>query len=85
MRTTVTLDGDTEALIKALMRDRGLTFKEAINAAIRAGLAVNGGDATFQTPTFAMGFDPAVPWDKALRLATEVEDQETIRKLAARK
>ena len=36
MRTTITLDPDVEALVKRLMRDRGLSFKEAVNAANRA-------------------------------------------------
>ena len=34
MRTTVTLDPDTEDVIRRLMRDRGLTFKQAVNEAI---------------------------------------------------
>jgi len=38
--------------------------------------------AGFQTPTFDMGFEPAVSWDKALRLAAEFEDEELVRKLA---
>jgi hypothetical protein len=32
-----------------------------------------------------MGFNPLIPLDKALRLAGELEDEELIRKLAARK
>jgi len=32
-----------------------------------------------------MGFEPSVPWDKALRLAAELEDEEQARRLAARK
>jgi len=39
MRTTVTLDPDVETLIQTVMREKGLSFKQAINAAIRAGLA----------------------------------------------
>ena len=37
MRTTVTLDPDTDALVRRLMRERSISFKEAVNAAIRAG------------------------------------------------
>jgi hypothetical protein len=84
MRTTVTLDPDAEALVKRLMDERGLTFKQAVNHAIREGLA--GSTRTpFSTPTFRMGFDPAVPWDKALRLAAELEDEELVRRLAERR
>ena len=39
----------------------------------------------FETPTHRMGFDPAVPMDKALRLAAELEDEELARKLAVRR
>jgi hypothetical protein len=38
MRTPVTLDPDTRLLVEQAMRERGLTFNEAVNAAIRAGL-----------------------------------------------
>jgi hypothetical protein len=84
MRTTVTLEPDVEALLKRLMRERSLSFKDALNHAVRAGLAAPPGTAPARTPTFAMGFEPAIPWDKALRLAAELEDEELVRRLAAR-
>lgn len=84
MRTTVTLDPDVEELVRRVMRERGLTFKQAVNEAIRAGLA-GGRAAPFRTPTFRMGLNRALPWDKALRLAGELEDEELGRKLSARK
>lgn len=84
MRTTVTLDPDTEALVKRLMRERGLSFKEAVNQAIRRGLAPEAHEPR-RTPTFRMGFDPAVPLEKALQLAGALEDEELARRLAARK
>jgi hypothetical protein len=83
MRTTVTLEPDTDAIVRRLMRERGLTFKAALNEAIRAG-AATGRRRTFRTPTFEMG-RPAVPLEKALRLAAELEDEELLRKLAARR
>lgn len=81
MRTTVTLDPDSEALIRSLMRERGFTFKQAINEAIRAGLA-RARRPEFRTPAFRMGA-PAVAIDRALRLAGEMEDDELIRRLAS--
>jgi hypothetical protein len=84
MRTTVTLEPDTDAIIRRVMRERGLTFKEAVNEAIRAGAATPGRRRAFRTPTFDMG-RPAVPIDKALRLAGELEDEELLRELAARR
>ena len=84
MRTTVTLDPDVAALIQKQMRERQLSFKQAVNAAIRAGLG-EGGGRPFETPTFRMGFDAAIPWDKALALSADLENDALIRKLAARK
>jgi hypothetical protein len=81
MRTTVTLDPDVEALVKKLMARRHLSFKEALNQAIRAGLAPDQPREPFRTPTFSMG-EPLVDIDRALRLVAELEDQELSRKLA---
>lgn len=75
VRTTVTLDPDVEALIKRAMRERGLSFKEAVNTAIRAGAAARAGGNVPEVPTFDMG-DPFVDLTKALRLAGELENQE---------
>ncbi|HLI55655.1 MAG TPA: CopG family transcriptional regulator [Actinomycetota bacterium] len=80
MRTTVTLDPDTEALVKALMHERGLSFKAAINEAIRAGLSRP--KAPFRQRSFAMGFQPRVNLDKALQIAAELEDQQILHELS---
>ena len=85
MRTTVTLDPDVDALVRRVMRERGLSFKEAVNEAIRAGLAPRSEQPTTGTRTFRMAFNPTIPLDKALRLSGELEDEELTRKLAARK
>ena len=79
MRTTVTLEPDVEALVRRTMREHGLTFKQAVNRAIRAGLGAKEGGAKISFPTYALG-EPIVDVTKALRLAGELEDQE----LAAR-
>jgi hypothetical protein len=84
MRTTITLDPDSDAVVRRMMRERGLTFRQAVNAAIRAGAVERRADAAFRTPTFDMG-PPAVPIDKALRLAADLEDEAIIRKLAERR
>lgn len=80
MRTTVTLDPDTAALVRRRMRERGISFKQAINDAIREGLT--GGetsDRAFRTRTARLG-TPAVNLDRALQLAGELEDEELVRK-----
>jgi hypothetical protein len=85
MRTTITLDPDVEALVRKAMRERGLSFKQAVNEAIRAGLAPRSDLPAAGTRTYRMGFNPVIPLDKALRLAAQLEDEELTRKLAARK
>ncbi|MBA2425926.1 MAG: antitoxin [Actinobacteria bacterium] len=86
MRTTVTLDPDVADLVKRVMEERGVTFKKALNDAIRDGLTPAARkSALFRTPTFAMGFNPAIPWDKSLRLAGVLEDDEVAHRLASRK
>ncbi len=80
----MTLEPDVEALVKALMRREGLTFKAALNRAIRAGVAPRQ-PRRFRQRTFAMGFRPDIPYDRALQLAANLEDQELLRKLAVGK
>jgi hypothetical protein len=83
VRTTVTLDPDVAAKLKEETRRRGITFKEALNSSVRRGL--QRGDAKPQPyrlpPPQRMGARPGVNLDKALQLAGELEDAETIRKL----
>lgn len=83
MRTTVTLDPDVDALLKRYMRERGLSFKEAINQAIRQGIAGNRAIPGERMRTFKMGV-PKVNLDKALQLAGELENQEIIRQMRER-
>lgn len=80
MRTTVTLDPDTEQLIRRRMRERGMSFKEALNDAIRSGSPTDG--VPFETQTAAMG-EPTVLLDRALQLAADLEDEELIRRMRA--
>lgn len=81
MRTTVTLDPDTRLLVEHAMRERGLTFKDAVNAAIRAGLGKPGEQpGTYTTPR---ELGPArVDVTKALAVAGQLEDDVQARRLA---
>lgn len=56
-----------------------------MNEAIRRGLSRPRRAAPFRTRAFKMGHEPAIPWDKALRLAADIEDEELVRRLSARK
>ena len=64
------------------MRERGLSFKEAVNEAIRAGLSASASAAP-QAYTTPRDLGPArVDLTKALRLAGELEDDALARRLA---
>ena len=76
MRTTVTLDPDTEHIVRQRMKEKGVSFKRALNDAIRDGAASRPRPA-YETPTFDMGV-PTVDLTKALRIAGELEDEELI-------
>lgn len=79
MRTTVTLDPDVDARLRKLMREQGITFREAVNFAVRAGIPSAASAVPFSTPTFDLG-GARVNLDKALQLAGQLEDEELMRK-----
>lgn len=80
MRTTITLEPDTAALVRRRMRERGVSFKQAVNDAIREGLGSGEQSATpFRTRTADLGV-PSVNLDRALQLAADLEDEELVRK-----
>jgi hypothetical protein len=80
MRTTVTLDPDTRLLVERAMRERGLSFKEAVNDAIRTGLG--GADARARPYTTPRELGPArVDLTKALDVAADLEDAALARRL----
>jgi hypothetical protein len=86
MRTTVTLDDDVAAAVQRVASERGLSFKAALNTLLRAGLAPETASSRpYEVPSRPMGLRPGIDLDKALRLAGELEDEETIRKLQVRK
>lgn len=84
MRTTLTLEPDVADLVKSLMRDRGLSFKDAVNSAIRAGLRPTQPGSGVRTPTYNLG-TPVISLTKALQVAAELEDDEVIRKMGVGK
>jgi hypothetical protein len=86
VRTTVTLDPDTERIVRNIMRERGVSFKQALNDAIRAGLAPSkrNGTRRFTQKTYSLGAEQNFRWDKALAVADAIEDEELSRKLLLR-
>jgi hypothetical protein len=85
MRTTVTLDEDVAAKLKQTARERGVSFKVALNDAVRASLNGPTRARRYRMTTAPLGVRPGVNLDKALTLAGEMEDEEILRKLASRK
>jgi hypothetical protein len=79
MRTTVTLDPDTRLLVERAVRERGLTFKEAVNEGLRAGLGTASARHTYTTPR-DLG-RARVDLTKALGLAAVLEDDALARRL----
>lgn len=76
MRTTVTLDADTESLLREAMRQRGQTFKQTLNDAVRQGLAGVAGDperAPFVQRSFAMDLKPGYDLGKLSTLEAELD------------
>jgi hypothetical protein len=87
MRTTVTLDPDVERLVKDRMKQNGVSFKEALNDAIRTGLIRGKSKPSrrFVQKTYSLGPEQNFRWDKALAAADAIEDEELSRKLSLRK
>jgi hypothetical protein len=83
MRTTVTIDPDVEAMLQRLMEQKRLSFKEALNSALRLGLAGTIGkkEKRKTLPAFDLGLRNDLNLDQALRLSGALEDEETMLKL----
>lgn len=75
----MTLDDDVVALLRRVMKRRGVSFKTALNDAVRNGADGQPVSPAFQTRTADLGV-PAVGLDRALQLAAELEDEELIRR-----
>ena len=77
MRTTVTLDSDVEQLLRDAMQRRRLSFKEALNQAIRAGLSRSANPQTEETPFVVrarqMGLRAGLDAGRLNQIADELE------------
>lgn len=74
MRTTVTLDPDTEARVRQRMRERRESFKVALNSLIRES---GSAPRQFRTETASLGRG-LVNLDWAVTLAGDIEDAELL-------
>jgi hypothetical protein len=86
VRTTVDIDPDVAAKLRQTAQERGITFKEALNLALRVGLTGQSRAArSYRVRPRRLGLRPGIELDKALRLAAALEDEELVRKLELRK
>lgn len=81
------MDPDLASDLRALARERRVSFTSVVNTVLRRGLSEAGPAATrpYRLRTQRLGLRPGVDLEHALRLAGELEDAETIRKLELRK
>jgi hypothetical protein len=82
MRTTITLDADVASRLRDFAHRKGISFKQAVNDAVRAGLSSPSVQRCepFRQPVYSLG-KVRVDLTKALALATDLEDQEHVAKL----
>jgi hypothetical protein len=76
MRATLTLDDDLAGLLKRLARELGISFEEAVNRTIRAGIGEASTTRRHPAPktiSHSFGFRPGIDLDKLGQLADELE------------
>lgn len=83
MRTTVTIDSDTEALLKEEVRRSGRSFKVVLNESIRRSLSRPRARSVAIKPLFTAPFPAELPDVNFNRLADEWDDEETLRELSS--
>jgi hypothetical protein len=81
MRTTVTLEPDVAERLSQLMKERNLTFKEAVNSTLRKGLGSGVEARRYEVPTHALVLRPGIDGDRIVHVADEIADRERLRKM----
>lgn len=82
MRTTVTIDADTEALLKDEAARTGQSFKVVLNQAVKRALGRRSGEARVD-PLFSAPFPAELTHQSFNRLAAEWEDEDTVKELSS--
>ena len=75
MRTTLTLDPDVALRLKRRVQERKVTFKQAVNEALRTGLSASEPPPRpkFVVKPFALRFKPGINPDKLNQLLDELD------------
>lgn len=87
MRTTLTIDDDLMREIREIAHREGVSLGEVVNRMLRRGLEQRlprRSGKRYRSPTFDLG-RPRLPLDKALQVASALEDEEIVRKMELRK
>lgn len=85
MRTTITLTPEADSVIKRLMRERNLSFKDAVNTAILQNADTSWDDAQQRITRTARLGKPRVAVEKALQLSGELENEALLEKMKLKK
>jgi hypothetical protein len=85
MRTTVTIDADTENLLREEVRRTGCSFKEVLNRSIRQSLLASPGRTcpVGVTALFPAPFPSELQETNFNHLANELDDEATLREMGA--
>ena len=81
MRTTVTLEPDVAERLSQLMKERDLTFKEAVNSTLRRGLGQEGHAHPYKAPSYPMGLKPGIDGDRITHVMDEMADEDFVRRM----
>lgn len=78
MRTTLTIDADVAERLRRAQQERGCTFKEAVNDALRRGLARDASTAgareRYVMPVLDLRLKPGVDIDKIRDVLGDEDD-----------
>jgi hypothetical protein len=87
MRTTVDIESGLLKRLRVAARQRGVTVKQYLAIVLERGLQEHSEKrGRIRIPVFSMGQPRySVDLDKSLRIAAELEDEETARELTLRK
>jgi hypothetical protein len=81
MRTTLTLEPDVAQKLKRKISEKKITLKEAVNQALRAGLASEKpATVRFKVTPFRIRLRPGIDPDKMNQLVDELEAEQHLRK-----
>lgn len=83
MRTTVTIDPDTEALLKEEVRRTGLSFKQVLNQSVRRAIVPQSQARRRVSvkPLFTAPFPSEFEHRSLNQIADELDDEKTLREI----